>query len=165
MDTMTTAAVPTPTPAPGTTLLGGRIDLTERRTQLGLGIMAFCLGVMVGARLMRGAVPPGGGVAEVPGPVAYRQGPCAECAERAIQAARAAGQPTPTPTPPPAPSEPQPAATAPLIDPEAAEREAMAQRQQEPTNGAPKHFSAYNEATLPAELVTNGDSSLGVEVE
>lgn len=149
-----------PTPAPGTLpVLFGRIDLNEPRTIAGLGLMAFCLGVMTGARLMRGAVPPVG-----EGPVVYRDVPCAGCRERAIQAAREAGQPAPAPppatSPQPAPSEPHVAAQ----DPEDASRAAMAERQVAPTDAAPKSFSAYEEATLPHEhVVANGDSSVPVE--
>lgn len=84
--------------------IASRFDLTDRRTLIGLGIMAFCLGVMAGARLMRGASVPaeGGGVAspmptpapagservivrETPGPVVYVKGDdCPGCAERAL---------------------------------------------------------------------------------
>lgn len=81
--------------------IASRFDLTDRRTLIGLGIMAFCLGVMAGARLMRnvpmpapGATPaPSGGVGptervvfrDVPGPVVYVPGDdCPGCAEAKV---------------------------------------------------------------------------------
>jgi len=161
---MATRTATAPAPAPGTPItrapvLFGRIDLNEPRNLAGLAVMAFCLGVMAGARLMRGAIPP----AE-PG----QPQPCADCAERAIQAeraARAAARPQPAPTAPqPAPAPP----TVPerVVDPsgdEDAARAATVAAQLMGTADAPRKFSPYAESVLPAEhVVSNGDSSIPV---
>lgn len=108
MESMPTATVDTPEVPGG---IASRFDLTDRRTLIGLGIMAFCLGVMAGARLMRGVPMPhpsgGGGVAspmqtpapagervifrDVPGPVQFVKGDdCPECAEKKILEQRTA---------------------------------------------------------------------------
>lgn len=99
-------------------VITSRFDLSDKRNLIGLGVMAFCLGVMVGARLMRGAlpVPPesGGGVAQPestervvyvdrPGPVQIVKGDdCPECAEAKLQEQRARDAVAANQTPPPA---------------------------------------------------------------
>lgn len=72
-----------------------RIDLTDRRTLIGLGVALFCTGLILGARIGRGSVPPATsgsilppGVASgvVPPGVIFRDRvvpvPCADCAEK-----------------------------------------------------------------------------------
>lgn len=157
-------------PAPKGPLLFGRIDLGDPRTLAGLGVMAFCLGIMAGARLMRGAVPP----TEVAQPA-----PCADCAERAIQEQRAAaraarndiaeGNVWPDAPTPPA----QPASDLEdedmqhlkedirRLEAEDMQRAAATALQLEGTDNASKQFSPYAESVFPAEqIVSSGDSSV-----
>lgn len=159
---MPTAAT-APTPAPPAPSVGERVaarfDLSDRRNLAGLGILCFCLGVMAGARLMRGAVPPlpvggptppAGGGGTVPGPVSTMPPvdvPCAGCRERMIQEGRAAVAAQRA-------AAAQAAADAGTVDPETDETERgnVAARQQVPPEGA-RTFSPYAESTLPAEHV------------
>lgn len=129
MAPMTTSTKPAPV-APTESESGrlstitSRFDLTDKRNLIGLGVMAFCLGVMVGARLMRGAMPApeSGGVAptvnptapittvfrDVPGPVQYVKGDdCPECAEKKLQEQRERERVANAQSAPPAETPPQ----------------------------------------------------------
>jgi hypothetical protein len=79
--------------------VASRFDLSDRRNLIGLGVLAFCAGIMVGARIMRGV--PTAGVTEVPGEVVYVDAPCAGCREAALQREaalrQARGGPPPVP--------------------------------------------------------------------
>ena len=154
--------------------IGGRFDLSDRRTLVGLGVLAFCAGVMVGARLMRGAVPaaelPGtdngglGGNPAVPS-VVFRDVPCRECAEKhakegaaiiaehnaravaqaSAEAAAARAQHAAEPVEPLAPSD--------EVAADIAARAAMAELQRD-VQPAPKRFSPMAEVdVLPEDVV------------
>lgn len=154
---------PAPTPAPGPTVVDrvtARFDLSDRRNLLGLGVLCFCAGIMVGARLMRGMPtqlteatpdPHPKGSPEQTGPVVYVPQPCADCAERAIQKERAAQRA--------AEAAQRPQATQEAAADDDAARAAAVERQQVAPEGM-RTFSPYAEATLPAELVEQGDSSV-----
>jgi len=76
--------------------VASRFDLSDRRNLIGLGVLAFCAGIMLGARIMRGVPGP---VTEVPGEVVYVDAPCAGCREAALRA-QAATRGGPVPPPP-----------------------------------------------------------------
>lgn len=160
---MATAPTPAPPTPSVTERVAARFDLSDRRNLVGLGVLFFCAGIMVGARLMRGAVPPvgvgptltpaGGAVLRpggVPGPAVPPipfDIPCAGCRERAVaEAAKVASTRPPTP----------------VADTDQAERENVTARQAMPPEGM-RTFSPYNESEFPAEMVTGGDSSLPPE--
>lgn len=82
---MPAAAAPQPSPPLRVPPLSGTWTIEQRRF-LGLVVGALCVGVIVGARLGRGSIPP---LDELEQRVIVKQGPCADCAEREIQAQRA----------------------------------------------------------------------------
>lgn len=174
-----TSPAPAPTTAPGRfDGLAARFDLRDPRNLVGLGVLAFCAGIIVGARIMRGAtappkpapgvlrVNPAGGVTDTTGtPVQMhpdgtghpKDQPCAGCREKAIQQARQiAGQEAARLRR--LENAPEPTAA----DTDAAERGAAADRQLAGVDGL-KTFSAYAESILPEEMVTSGDSSVPPE--
>jgi hypothetical protein len=134
----------TPTPPARSNPLASRFDLSDRRNLASAGVLLFCLGVIVGAKLMRGAVPPLAPepperpkpepvIREVPGPVVYRDIPCQSCAEKARQEGEAM--------------------RASYTADEAARKAVTEEQLPDPVRDAPRTFSPYAEAVLPAEMV------------
>jgi hypothetical protein len=149
--------------------IAARFDLSDRRNLAGLGVFLFCAGIVVGAKLMKGAATSVGNVRAIadgqgqpvygPGPSQHMHPadqPCAGCREREIQqgrqiaaqaaaeAARRAAANAQGPT---------------EADVDAAERAAAGNRQLDGVDGL-RTFSAYAESTLDESLVTQGDSSV-----
>jgi hypothetical protein len=175
-DTSTPAPKPAKTPAEQVTevrqSIASRFDLTDPRNLIGLGVFAFCAGIVVGAKLMRGAATsvgnvrsiadgqgqpqPGTPPAHVPHPVDQ---PCAGCRERAIQEGRAIAAQEAARRRRESNS-PEPSAA----DVDAVERNGVVDRQLANGVDGLKTFSMYAESTLPEEMVTSpGDSSLPPE--
>jgi hypothetical protein len=83
---MPTATVPPP-PAPGPLT---RTHTFDTRTIVGAGLGLLCLGLIIGFKLAAGMPPLEQPIADQ---IILRQGPCPECAEKKIRAARAEPEP------------------------------------------------------------------------
>lgn len=171
-----TASTPAPAPTAATRVaevregIAARFDLSDRRNLAGLGVFLFCAGIVVGAKLMRGAAtsvsnvrsiadgkgqpqpgtPPSTTLHEHPGQ------PCAGCREREIQDGRRIAEQAAAAAARRAAANAQGPSDA---DVDAAERAAAGDRQLQGVDGL-KTFSAYAESTLDEALVTQGDSSV-----